>query len=66
MRSAMLALNCKSPTLSMNPPLIPVVKRRLSEISIADAKSLTERALKATSPAEVRKMIRERLPDSHS
>ena len=27
-------------SLSMNAPLIPVVKRRLSEISIADAKSL--------------------------
>ena len=53
-------------SLSMNAPLIPVVKRRLSEISIADAKSLAERALEVTSPMEVRKMIRESLPDSHS
>ena len=53
-------------SLSMNAPLIPVVKRRLSEISIADAKSLAERALEVTSPIEVRKMIRESLPDSHS
>tara|TARA_B100000579_G_C22755530_1_gene816249 strand:+ start:90 stop:638 length:549 start_codon:yes stop_codon:yes gene_type:complete len=53
-------------SLSMNAPLIPVVKRRLSEISIADAKSLADRALDATSPMEVRRMIRESLPDSHS
>ena len=53
-------------SLSMNAPLIPVVKRRLSEISIADAKSLAERALEAALPMEVRKMIRESLPDSHS
>ena len=53
-------------SLSMNPPLIPVVKRRLSEISITDAKILAERSLDATSPTEVRKMIRENLPDTHS
>ena len=53
-------------SLSMNAPLIPVVKRRLSEISITDARSLAERALEANSPREVRDMIRESLPDSHS
>ena len=53
-------------SLSMNAPLIPVVKRRLSEISITDAKSLAEKALEANSSTEVRKMIRESLPDSHS
>ena len=37
-----------------------------TEISIVDAKSLAERALEATLPMEVRKMIRESLPDSHS
>lgn len=53
-------------TLSMNAPLIPVVKRRLSDISLPDAKKLAQRALKAASPMEVRKMIRESLPDSHT
>ena len=53
-------------SLSMNAPLIPVVKRRLSEISISDARSLADKALEATSPIEVRKMIREKLPYSQS
>jgi phosphotransferase system enzyme I (PtsP) len=53
-------------TLSMNAPLIPVVKKRLSEISLSAAQSLSQKALNASSPAEVRNIIRECFPDSHS
>jgi len=53
-------------SLSMNAPLIPVIKKRLSEISITDARSLAERALEVNSPREVRNLIRKYLPDSHS
>ena len=52
--------------LSMNAPLIPVIKKRLSEISLSSAKSLAEKALNASSPEEVRKMISERFPDFHA
>jgi len=47
-------------------PLIPVVKKRLSEISLPDAKILAQNALNATSPEEVRNLIRECFPDTHS
>ena len=50
----------------MNAPLIPVVKKRLSEISLPDAKILAQKALNATSPEEVRNLIRECFPDTHS
>ena len=50
----------------MNAPLIPVIKKRLSEISLSSAKSLAEKALNASSPEEVRKMISERFPDFHA
>ena len=53
-------------SLSMNAPLIPVVKKRLSEISLPDAKILAQKALNATSPEEVRNLIRECFPDTHS
>jgi phosphoenolpyruvate-protein kinase (PTS system EI component) len=53
-------------SLSMNAPLIPVVKKRLSEISLPDAKILAQNALNATSPEEVRNLIRECFPDTHS
>ncbi len=53
-------------TLSMNAPLIPVIKKRLSEISFSDAEALAKKALNSSSPKEVRKMIRECFPDSHS
>ena len=53
-------------SLSMNAPLIPVIKKRLSEIPLSAAKSLAQRALNATSPEEVRDMIRESFPDSHA
>jgi len=56
----LIGLGIKS--LSMNPPLIPVVKKRLSDISLTEAKSLAQNALNATSPEEVRKMIRECFP----
>ena len=53
-------------SLSMNAPLIPVVKKRLSEISLPDAQSLAQKALAASSPEEVREIIRKYFPDSHS
>ena len=53
-------------SLSMNAPLIPVIKKRLSEIPLSAAKSLAQSALNATSPEEVRDMIRESFPDSHA
>ena len=53
-------------SLSMNAPLIPVVKKRLSGISLSDAQSLAKKALNASSPIEVRNIIRECFPDSHS
>ena len=53
-------------SLSMNAPLIPVVKKRLAEISLTDAKSLAQKALNASSPEEVREIIRECFPDSHT
>ena len=49
-------------TLSMNPPLIPVIKKRLSEISMSSAKKLAIDALNTSSPEEVRMMIRSKLP----
>ena len=48
--------------LSMNPPLIPVIKKKLSEISISSAKTLAIEALNASSPEQVRKMIRSKFP----
>ncbi|MBC8260073.1 MAG: phosphoenolpyruvate--protein phosphotransferase [SAR324 cluster bacterium] len=60
----LVGLGIKS--LSMNAPLIPVVKKRLSEIALPAAKSLAQKALNATSPEEVREMIRVNFPDSHS
>jgi len=48
--------------LSMNAPLIPVIKKRLSGISISSAKSLAISALDVSSPEEVRKMILENFP----
>ena len=48
--------------LSMNPPLIPVIKKKLSEISISSAKNLAIEALNASSPEQVRKMIRSKFP----
>ena len=60
----LVGLGIKS--LSMNAPLIPVIKKRLSEISLSSAKSLAEKALVASSPIEVRSMIRERFPDFHT
>ena len=53
-------------SLSMNAPLIPVVKKRLSEISLPETQSLAQKALNSSSPAEVREMIRECFPDSHT
>ena len=52
-------------SLSMNAPLIPVIKKRLSEISFSDAQDLAKKALNSSSPFEVRKIIRECFPDSH-
>ena len=52
-------------TLSMNAPLIPIIKKRLSGISISSAKSLALEALEASSPEEVRNMIREHFPVSN-
>ena len=49
-------------TLSMNAPLIPIIKKRLSEISISSAKDLAIEALDASSPEEVRNMIRDHFP----
>ena len=48
--------------LSMNPPLIPVIKKKLSEISISSAKTLAIEALNSSSPEQVRKMIRSKFP----
>ena len=53
-------------SLSMNAPLIPVVKKRLAEISLSDAKSLAQKALNASSPEEVREIIRECFPEFHT
>ena len=46
-------------TLSMNTPLIPVIKKRLSEIPFSLAKTVATKALDASSPEEVRNMIRD-------
>ena len=52
--------------LSMNAPLIPVIKKRLSEISFSDAQNIAQKALDLSSPNEVRSIIREYFPNSHS
>ncbi len=43
--------------LSMNPALIPVVKERLSQITLTDAESLAEQSLLLSSAEEVRRHI---------
>lgn len=53
-------------SLSMNAPLIPVIKKRLSEISFSDAQNIAKKALELSSPSEVRRIIRESFTDSHS
>jgi len=44
--------------LSMNPPLIPVVKERLSQVTLEQAQKIAERALEMHSAGEVRRHIR--------
>ena len=53
-------------SLSMNAPLIPVIKKRLSEISFSEAQNIAKKALELSSPNEVRRIIREYFPNSHS
>ena len=44
--------------LSMNPPLIPVVKERLSQVTLEQAQKIAKRALEMHSAGEVRRHIR--------
>ena len=44
--------------LSMNPPLIPVVKERLSQVTLEQAQNIAGRALEMHSAGEVRHHIR--------
>ena len=45
-------------TFSMNAPLIPTVKERLSMITMMEAQKLAQQALKAESANDVRNLVR--------
>jgi phosphoenolpyruvate-protein kinase (PTS system EI component) len=47
--------------LSMNAPLIPIVKDRLSQYTLAEMQNLAQLALQSTSAADVRRNLHLRL-----
>jgi phosphotransferase system enzyme I (PtsI) len=48
--------------LSMNPPAVPTVKQIIRRLNFNEARQLAQEVLKMETPANVRRLVGERLP----